>query len=89
MAATAAVVVGAATVSLPRQAEALPVWVVPAIIGAGVVGVVGGAAAANANAAYYEPRGTVYVEPSAAHAQVCHIVRERTAYGWRRVQVCD
>lgn len=92
MTVTAALALGLATVSLPTKADAYPVWVIPAIIGAAIVGVGTGAAVADANhTAYYAPAGgTVYVQPSAARAEaVCHIVRERTAYGWRSVQVCD
>jgi hypothetical protein len=87
----AGAVAAAAMVSVPDKAEAFPVWVVPAIVG-GVVGgvVLGSAVAANANYSYgpgYAPRGTVYVQPRSAAS--CHIVRERTANGWRRVEVCN
>lgn len=76
-----------ATVAVPSQANANPAWLVPVLI-AGGVGVVALGAAANANAnAYYAPAGNVYVQPRAAAS--CHIVRERTASGWRRVQICE
>jgi hypothetical protein len=29
------------------------------------------------------------VQPRAAAVSNCHIVRERTANGWRRVEVCE
>jgi len=83
----AAVALAAATISAPTKAEANPVWLVPAIIAAGVGGVVVGGAVASSRAYAYEPAGNVYVEPRAA-AQ-CHIIRERTVNGWRRVEVCD
>lgn len=84
----------AAAAVLPTRAEAYPVWVVPAIIAAGVGGlVVGGGVVASqqayADERYANPRGTVYVRPSGA-AQSCTIVRERMADGRvRRVQVCE
>jgi hypothetical protein len=81
----------AATVSVPTQANALAQWVVPAIIVAGVGGLVVGTTAANAGYAYgptYAPAGAVYVQPRAARS--CQIVRERTQSGnIRRVQVCN
>jgi hypothetical protein len=76
-----------ATVSIPSKAEANPAWLIPALIVGGVV-VVASAATANAYYApgYYAPAGAVYVQPRVAAR--CHIVRERTARGSRRVQVC-
>jgi hypothetical protein len=92
---TAAGVIAATAVSIPNKAEAYPIWVIPAIVGGVVGGAALGAAAANADtypdADYgpaYSPRGEVYVQPRVA-ATTCHIVRERTANGWRRVEVCD
>lgn len=86
----AAGALAAATVSVPTQANAFAQWIVPAIVVAGVGGVIVGSAVA-ANAAYappaYAPAGSVYVQPRVA--QSCHIVRERTANGWRRVEVCN
>lgn len=82
----AAGALAAATVSVPTQANAFAQWVVPVIVVAGVAGVALGAVAqANAQAAY-APGGNVYVQPRAQAS--CHIVRERTASGWRRVEVC-
>lgn len=84
----AAVALAAATISAPTKAEANPVWLVPALIAAGVGGVIVGGAVASSRAYAYEPTaGNIYVEPRAA--ATCHIIRERTVNGWRRVQVCD
>jgi hypothetical protein len=85
----AAGALAAATVSVPTQANALAQWVVPVIIVAGVGGAIVGSVAANAAYAppAYAPAGNVYVQPRVAAK--CHIVRERTASGWRRVEVCD
>jgi hypothetical protein len=78
---TAAGALAAATVSVPTQANALAEWVIPAIIVAGIGGAaVGTTVATNA-------QGNVYVQPRAQAS--CHLVRERTANGWRRVEVCD
>ena len=98
IAGTTAIAFAGATVSVPTQANAYPVWVVPAIIGAAVGGVAIGAVASNPPAYAYEPgpyayepdavgpRGTVYVQPTAD----CRIVREQTPSGrWQRVRVCD
>jgi len=77
----------AATVSVPTQANAFAQWIIPAIVVAGVGGaIVGSTVAANATPAY-APAGSVYVQPRAA--STCHIVRERTPNGYRRVQVCE
>ena len=76
----------AATVSVPTQANAFAQWVIPAIVVAGVGGLAVGAVAANAQPVY-APSGSVYVQPRAA--ATCHIVRERTANGYRRIEVCD
>jgi hypothetical protein len=86
----AAGVIATAAVAVPSKAEANPVWLVPAIVAAGIVGVGLTAQAAHAHPAgyAYSPRGAVYVQPRAVAN--CHIVRERTARGtWRRVQICD
>lgn len=96
IAGTAAIALAGATVSVPTQANAYPVWVIPAIIGAAVGGVAVGAVASNPPAYAYEPgpyaadavgpRGTIYVQPTAD----CRIVREQTPTGrWQRVRVCD
>jgi hypothetical protein len=72
---------------MPTKAEANPAWVIPAIIIGGVV-VAASVASAHAYApGYYAPGGSVYVQPRRV-ASRCHIVRERTARGWRRVEVC-
>jgi hypothetical protein len=77
----AAGTLAAATVSVPTQANAIAEWVIPAIIVAGIGGAaVGTVAATNA-------QGNVYVQPRAQAS--CHLVRERTANGWRRVEVCE
>jgi hypothetical protein len=89
---TAATALTAGTVTLPSGASAHPAWVVPAIIAAGVGGVVvGGAAiASRANAqAYYEPRGQVYVRPT-AEPRACFWAREQMPNGGtRRIRVCN
>lgn len=65
-------------------------WVAPVIIGSVVAG--GAAVAVASNAGYanpgaYEPRGTVYVQPTGT---ACHIQREQLPSGrWARVRVCD
>jgi hypothetical protein len=86
---TAAGLVAVATVSVPNKAEATPAWVLPVAIVGGVAAVaLGAAATANANAYYYQPAGTVYVQPRAQ--ATCQIVRERTASGAiRRIEVCN
>ena len=71
-------VVAAGTVAAPRPASALAEWVVPAIIVAGIGGVVLGSTAAHAQ------RGEIYVNPTS-----CRVVRERTPNGWRRVRICN
>lgn len=77
-------------VAAATPANAFVWWVVPAIAG----GVVGGAAIGSSvnnppPPAYVEaaPAGNVYVRPRTAAR--CHIMRERTPEGWRRVEVCD
>ncbi|MCZ7658235.1 MAG: hypothetical protein M5U07_10450 [Xanthobacteraceae bacterium] len=88
---SAAAALGAGTMTVPTSANAYPAWVIPAIIAAGVGGVVVGGAVINQQAyaasPYYAPRGTVYVQPTAPAAS-CYVARERTARGWRRVRVC-
>ncbi len=88
---SAAAALGAATLTVPTSANAYPVWVIPAIIAAGVGGVVVAGAASSAAYAdpYYGPRGTVYVQPTAPRATGCYTARERTSQGWRRVRVCQ
>jgi len=75
-----------AMTAAPKPAQAFW-WVVPAIVAGTVGGVAVGAAATN-NAAYnaaYEPRGEVYVAPTAA----CHWERVQAADGrWARARVC-
>jgi hypothetical protein len=87
----AAGALAAATISVPTQANAFAQWVIPAIVVAGVGAAVVGSAAANAAYAppAYAPAGSVYVQPRTAAVSNCHIVRERTASGWRRVEVCE
>ena len=83
---TASAVGVAGLSAAPQPAHAVVWWVIPAIIGAGVVGVGAGAAVDNASHPQYayEPRGNVYVEPSGA----CHIERQNIDGIWRRVRVC-
>jgi phage-related minor tail protein len=85
---SAAAIGAAGLTAAPQQAQAAPWWVVPAIVGGAVVGVGVGAAAANSNAyanAYaYEPRGSIYVEPTG-----CRLVTQRIGGRLHRVQVCD
>jgi hypothetical protein len=82
----AALALTAAAISAPTQAQANPAWLVPALIGGGVV--VGATAlAASSRAQAYEPGGNIYVQPRGV--ATCHIIRERTSQGWRRVEVCD
>ena len=85
----AAVSLAAAAVSVPSTAQATPAWVVPAIVAGSVGVVVGGAliASSQANAYELERTGSIYVQPRGA--STCRIVRERTASGWRRVEVCN
>lgn len=87
---TAAGALALAGLSLPSPVQAAPVWLIPAIVAAGVGGaVLGGAAAAANNLAYGPPPvGSVYVRPT-AEAPNCQIMRERVPGGWRQVQVCD
>lgn len=87
---TAAGALALAGLSLPSPAQAAPIWLIPAIIVAGVGGAVIDTAATAANDLAYGPRsaGNVYVRP-AEQAPNCQIMRERVPGGWRRVQVCD
>ncbi len=82
--ATAVAVGLAGLTAAPQPAHAFW-WVIPAIVGAGVVGVGAGAAIDNsAHRTYaYEPRGEVYVAPSGCHFESQHIGGH-----WRRVEVC-
>ena len=74
----------AATMAIPTDANALPVWVVPAIIGSAVAGVAVGAIAspAHARVVYAAP------PPNAASAANCHIAYP-AAYGFKRMMVCS
>lgn len=98
----AATALGAATLAAPSPASAqFAEWIIPAIIGAGILGVGVGAAANNPPPpAYAEPApaGTVYVQPTTTTrtattttrtAGSCRIVRERIPGGTRRVRICD
>ncbi len=81
---TAGAVGLAGLTAAPQPAHAFW-WVIPAIVGAGVVGV--GAGAAIDNSAHrdyaYEPRREVYVAPTG-----CHVERQRINGYWHRVRVC-
>lgn len=84
---TAAAVGAAGFVATPQPAQAAAWWVVPAIVGAGVIGVGAGAIAATNPPVYaYEPAPArnIYVQPTA-----CHVERQIVNGRWRRVQVCD
>ena len=83
----AAGALAAATVAVPTQANAFAQWIIPAIVVAGVGGVAVGATTAHADSYAYSPQGTVYAQPRTATN--CHLVRERTANGFRRIEVCD
>lgn len=75
----------AGTAAAPQPAHAVVWWVAPAIIGGALVGTAAGATIANQNALAYEPRGAVYVQPTAG----CHWARVQTASGaWVRERVC-
>ncbi len=84
----AAAALAGATVSVPTKAEAYPVWVIPAIVAAGVGGLAVGTVATSAAAQQYGAPGNIYVQPRAA--ATCRIVRERTpSGGWARVEICE
>jgi hypothetical protein len=89
---SAAATIGAGAIAAPTAANAYPAWIIPAIIAAGVGGVVvAGAAtsAAYADDRYYAgTRGMVHVQPTAP-SMGCYMARERTSQGWRRVRVCN
>jgi hypothetical protein len=77
-------VIGATAIAAPTPSSANPAWLIPALIAAGVGGVVVGAGAASAA---QPPAPSVAVGPP--RAVECHWVRERTPRGaWRRVQIC-
>jgi hypothetical protein len=87
---TSAGALAAATAAIPTQANAfVPAWVVPAIIGAGVVGVVVGAAhgPAYAAAGYGAAPGPIATE-RLTYGSDCRVMREKVPGGWRRVTVC-
>jgi hypothetical protein len=86
---TAAAVGAAGLTVAPQPAHAVAWWVIPAIVGAGVVGVTAGATAQQQyDYTYpppaYGPRGNVYVQPTAG----CHIERQNIDGYWQRVRVC-
>ena len=102
---TAAGALALAGLSMPSPAEAQsdpprvdPVWLIPAIIAAGVGGIIADGVAAAATLPPYEliygpaygpaPAETVYVQPTSP-APECRMMRERVPGGWRRVEVCD
>jgi hypothetical protein len=76
---TTAAALAAGTVLTPTQASAYPVWVIPAIIGAGAIGIGAGAAAANA------PRGVVTVveQPGTGYDRPAVGVRAKVVVGGR------
>ena len=79
----AAGTLAAAAMALPTDANALPVWVVPAIIASAVGGVAIGAIATSAHAhvVYAAPPSNV---ASAANCQIAY----PAAYGFQRMRVC-
>lgn len=80
-----AALVAAGSVAVPQKADAFAPWIIPAIVAAGVGGVVVGDVATQT---YYAgpPRGEIYVRPMGGD---CRFVRERGADGyWHQVQVC-
>ncbi len=89
---TAVAALGIATVATPTPAAAF-FWVIPAIIGAGAVGLGVGAATsqppapAGPRTAYYSDE--TVVQPRGAAPGTCHIAREHTPDGTKRVRVCD
>jgi hypothetical protein len=100
---TAASALAVGTTMAPTAANAFAFWIIPAIIGASIGGLaVGGAAGGNAQRsadeqAYNEARaqagadavpGNIYVRPS-GEPRRCTVMRERTSYGSRRVEVCN
>ncbi len=88
----AVAVLGAATVATPTPAAAF-FWVIPAIIGAGAIGLGVGAATSPPppppppRVAYYSDEPVA--QPRAPAPHICHIARERTPEGTKRVRVCD
>lgn len=82
--ATAAAVGTAGVAVAPQPANAVAWWVAPAIIGGVVVGATAGAMAASPRAYAYEPRGNVYIEPTACYRER-QIINGRV----RTVRVCD
>jgi len=99
----AATALGAASLAAPSPASAqIAEWVIPVIIGAGVLGVGVGAAVNTAPPpASVEPAptpatypGTVTLQPTTRTASTtsvgtCRIVGERIPGGTRRVRICD
>jgi hypothetical protein len=95
---TSALALAGSAIALSTPASAFPVWVVPAIVAAGVGGIGVGAAAGSANAAttgsILPPPAVVQTEPQVtygAEATVrpgCHPARERIGGIWRRVEIC-
>jgi hypothetical protein len=73
------------TAAVPTQANALPVWVIRAIIGAGFVGLGAGAAGAHA------PPPAAYADPGyPAGTSNCGVVKRQLPSGhWRQRLVCD
>lgn len=88
LAAAATLAVGGMTAT-PQPANA-QWWVAPLILGSVAAGGVAVAAASSSYAtspAAYEPRGTIYVQPTATTA--CHTERQVMSDGLvRRVRVC-
>lgn len=95
---SAAALIAGTTMLAPTPASAHPLWLVPALIGAGVLGAgTGAAVASNSHTTVVEttpapvetaPAPTV-VAPSVTETQTCHLARERIDGVWRRVQICD
>jgi hypothetical protein len=91
--ASAGALAAAGSTVVPTQANALPGWVIPAIIGAGVVGVAVGATHSSRAFAYGQPldnppSSVVFAAPYAQRGENCRIMHERVPGGWHRVTVC-
>jgi hypothetical protein len=92
---TSVLALAAGTIAFPATASALPVWVVPAIVAAGVGGL-GVGAAATANATPRSEQVILPAQQTAAPVVVqgsvpagCHFARARVGGLWQRIEICD
>jgi hypothetical protein len=94
-ASAAALALVAGTAALPTSANAYPVWVIPAIIGAGFAGFATGAVAATT-----PPPPPAWGYPAPAYAPPppppayaprtqCYVTQQWTWGGWQNVTVCN